>query len=61
MLTQKELVSELKQLIKDQEIFIDKDGDLLIFNDRMDQYEVFDGIADIINSAIHHRTFQQCI
>ena len=60
-MTQQDLVTELKQLLKDRDIFIDGCGDLVIYNDRMDQYEVFDSIADIIHSAIHHRTFQQCI
>jgi hypothetical protein len=56
----KDLESELKELIKDREVIVDEDG-ICIYNDRLDHFEIFDSMSDLIRSAIHHRTFQQCI
>jgi len=60
-MSRSKLVIELVLLLDDKEITIDDDGSLMVYNDRLEHWEIFDDLKDILNSAIHHRTFQECI
>ena len=53
--------SNVTQVINSETLIVNDDGILFLYNERLDQYEGFDSLEDIFNSAVHHRTFQQCI
>ena len=62
MLSNHDVLCQLKELLKNQDMVLAEDEDvILVYNDRLEHYEVFDNIGEILRSAIHHRTFQQCI
>ena len=52
---------DLTKVINTGKLIVDEDGTLFIYNPRMEHYEGFENLEDIFSSAIHHRTFQQCI